>query len=47
MYAKNCVDYNENFERLVRLIKPDYEPPSSEQEALKLYIEITDCLKDV
>ena len=47
MYAENCVDYNENFEELVRLIKPDYEPPSSEQEALKLYIEITDCLKNV
>ena len=45
MYAENCVDYN--FEELVRLLKPDYDPPSSEQEALKLYIETTDCLKNV
>ena len=45
MYAENCVNYKENFEELVRLIKPAYEPPSNEQEALKLYIEITDCLK--
>ena len=27
MYAESCVDYNETFEELVRLIKPDYEPP--------------------
>ena len=39
MYAENCVDYNENFEELVKLINPDYEPPSNEQEALKLYIK--------
>ena len=35
MYAENCVGYNENFEELVRLIKPDYELPSHEQQALK------------
>ena len=47
IYAENCVDYNENFEKLVRLIKSIHEPPSSEQEALQLYIEITDCLENV
>ena len=47
MYLENCVDYNENFEELGKLIKPDYEPPSNEQEARKLYIEIIDCLKNV
>jgi len=29
MYAKNCVDYNDDVEELVRLIKPDYVPPSN------------------
>ena len=45
IYPENCVDYNENFEELVRPIEPDYEPPSNEPEALKLYIKIIDCLK--
>ncbi|KAK2566896.1 hypothetical protein P5673_008655 [Acropora cervicornis] len=47
IYPENCVDYNENFEELVRPIEPDYEPPSNEPEALKLYIKIIDCLKNV
>ena len=46
MYTENCVDYDENIEELVRLIEADFEPPSNEQEALKLYIKITDCLKN-
>ena len=29
------------------LIEPEYEPPSNEQEAFKLCIEITDCLKKI
>ena len=26
IYAENCVDYNEDLEELVRLIKTDYQP---------------------
>ena len=40
MYAENCVDYNGDMEELVRLIKPDYEPPLNEYEVLRLYSEI-------
>ena len=29
MYAENCVDYNDDVEELVRLIKPDCVPPST------------------
>lgn len=46
MYADNCVDYDEDIEELVRLLKPDYLPPSDEFEALKLYSEITDLLRN-
>ena len=46
MYAENCVDYNEEMEELVRLIKPDYEPPLNEYEALRLYSEIIVLLKN-
>ncbi|KAJ7322020.1 hypothetical protein OS493_033416 [Desmophyllum pertusum] len=42
MYAESCVDYNEDLEELVRLVKPDYVPPSNEYEALQLYSEITE-----
>ena len=46
MYAENCVDYNEDMEELVRLIKPDYEPPLNEYQALRLYSEIIVLLKN-
>lgn len=36
MYTDNRVD-NENVEELVRLIKPDYVPPSIEYEAVELF----------
>ena len=45
MYAESCVENNEDLEELVRLIKPDYSPPSNEREALKLYSEIVQFLK--
>ena len=46
MYAENCQDYSEDLEELVRLIKPNYVPPSDEREALALYCEITNILKN-
>lgn len=46
MYAENCQDYSEDLEELVRLIKPNYVPPSDEREALALYYEITNILKN-
>ena len=46
IYAENCVDYNEDMEELVRLIKTDYQPPLNEYEALKLYSEIIVLLKN-
>ena len=46
IYAENCVDYNEDLEELVRLIKTDYQPPLNEDEALKLYSEIIVLLKN-
>ena len=46
MYAGDCVDYSEDVEELVRLVKLDYVAPSNEYEALKLYSEITDVLKN-
>jgi len=45
MYAENCVDYNDDVEELVRLIKPDYVPPSNECEAVELFSEIAGVLK--
>ena len=45
MYAESCVEHNEDLEEIVRLIKPDYSPPSNEREALKLYSEIVQFLK--
>lgn len=45
MYTDNCVD-NENVEELVRLIKPDYVPPSIEYEAVELFSEITGVLEN-
>lgn len=39
--SRNVINYNEDLEELVTLIKPDYEPPSNENEALTLYCEIT------
>ena len=46
MYPENCQDYSEDLEELVRLIKPNYVPPSDEREALALYCEITNILKN-
>ena len=46
MYAENCQDYSEDLEELVRLIKPNYMPPSDEREAVALYYEITNILKN-
>ena len=46
IYAENCVDYNEDMEQLVRLIKTDYQPPLNEHEALKFYSEIIVLLKN-
>ena len=45
MHAESCVDHNEDLEEIVRLIKPDYSPPSNEREALKMYSEIVQFLK--
>jgi len=45
MYAENCVDYNDDLEELVRLIKPDYVPPSNEYEAVELFSGIAGVLK--
>lgn len=39
--SRNVINYNEDLEELVTLIKPDYEPPSNENETLTLYCEIT------
>ena len=46
MYAEDCADYSEDLEELVRLVKPDYVPSTNEFEALKLYSELTDFLKN-
>lgn len=46
MYTENCVDFHEGVEELVRLVKPDYVAPSNEYEAVKLFSEITDVLKN-
>ena len=46
IYAKNCPDYDVNMDELVRLVKPDYELPLDEFEALQLYGEITDTLEN-
>lgn len=47
LYIDNCVDYSEEMEELVRTIKPDYVPPSNENEALKLYSEIVNVVKNI
>ena len=47
IYAENCPDYNNNMDELVRLLKPDYVPPSDEYEALELYVEIKNSLENV
>ena len=46
LYSEKCVDVNENMEELVRLIKPNYEPPSNASQALKLFIEIAQLLEN-
>ena len=46
LYAENCPDHADGVEESVQLIKPDYVPPSNANEALKLYCEITDVLKN-
>ena len=46
LYAENCPDHADGVGELVQLIKPDYVPPSNANEALKLYCEITDVLKN-
>ena len=46
MYTENCVDFHEDVEELVRLVKPDCVAPSNEYEAVKLFSEITDVLKN-
>lgn len=46
MYTENCVDFHEGVEELVRLVKPYYVAPSNEYEAVKLFSEITEVLKN-
>ena len=47
IYAENCPDYNDNMDELIRLLKPDYVPPSNECEALDLYVEMINILENV
>ena len=47
MYAKNCPDYNDSVDELIRLLKPDHVPLSNEYEALDWYVEIINILEDV
>ena len=35
--GENCPDDNDDMDELIRLLKPDYVPPSNEYEALDLY----------
>lgn len=46
LYTEKCVDVNENMEELVRLMKPNYEPPSNASQALLLFIEIAQLLQN-
>ena len=46
LYAENCPDYAGGLLELVQLIKPNYVAPSNANDALRLYCEITDVLKN-
>ena len=46
LYAENCLDCAKGLEELVQLVKPDYVPPSNANEALRLYCEVTNLLKN-
>ena len=46
LYAENCRDYADGLEELVQLIKPNYVVPSNANDALRLYCEIIDVLKN-
>ena len=46
LYAENCPDYADGLEELVQLVKPNYVAPSNANDALSLYCEIIDVLKN-
>lgn len=39
LYTETCVDFHENIEELVLLLKPNYEPPTDASQALSLFTE--------
>ena len=46
LYTENCPDYADGIEELVQLIKPHYLAPANANDALRLYCEIIDVLKN-
>lgn len=46
LYTENCPDHAAGIEGLVQLIKPDYVAPAKANDALRLYCEIIDVLKN-
>ena len=46
LYTENCPDYADGIDESVQLIKPDYVAPAKAIDALRLYCEIIDVLKN-
>ena len=40
LYTEKCIDFHGDMEELVRLLKPDYLPPTNASEALSLFTEL-------
>ena len=46
IYTDKCDDYDAEIEELVRLLVPDYVPPSDTNEALKLFSDIAQLIRN-
>ena len=46
MFVERCDDYDDNIEELVKLLKPNYVSPSNASEAVTLFSEISQSLKN-
>ena len=46
LYTENCPDYAHGIEELAQLMKPDHVNPANVNDALRLYSEIIDVLKN-